>query len=208
MRLDEHQERVEQAQTRLNAGLRVLQRPDGTRLYSDDEHREREAALHREFRQTLTEAGRAADEVATAANAQLDEPRGDLVHALTPAELERANLMKAFIVDELAQLSPADVVQRVELELRTGDKVSRFLCHRFLRQAMASQDPTNRRVAVTYQTLIERLEAALLDPAKEAKRQAACEQARARQSEATALAAEVALAARLQDTYGQRPSIR
>ena len=125
MRLDEHRERVEQAQTRLNAGLRVLQRPDGTRLYSDDEHREREAALHREFRQTLIEAGRAADEVATAANAELDEPRGDLVHALTPVELERANLMKAFIVDELTQLSPADVVQRVEWEWRTGDKVRR-----------------------------------------------------------------------------------
>jgi len=96
MNLSEHRERVEQAQRRLAEGRKALLRPDGSRMYSDAEHVEREAALTAAHRQTLAKAGQAAQAVIHEADALLSRPDADPLSSLSASELERANALLPF----------------------------------------------------------------------------------------------------------------
>jgi len=213
MNLTEHREHVEQAQRRLAEGRAALLRKDGTRLYSDTEHAEREAALLAAYSQTLNEASQAAQAAIHEADALLSRPDADPLSSLSAGELERANALLLFTERDAELLSLQELAGRMELALE-GDKATRYVWYRVAdrlvrqwqngaRNGIAPTDTAGRRAVATVTSLHTRLLGSLVD--LEAHRRVE-EEARARQSEAVGVRGRAVVESYVQRTYGPRPA--
>lgn len=126
-RLGDLRVRAEAAVEAFEAGSRSLHRPDGSRLYSDGEHADRESALKRERDAVLAEVEeetRSAIEAAAARISNLENR--DPLELLSDGELDRANRLRAFALDEALTLGVEDLVGRLESVLAGGDRGAIF----------------------------------------------------------------------------------
>ncbi len=213
MNLTEHRERVEQAQRILAEGRKALLRPDGSRMYSDAEHVERDHALLATYNQTLAEASQAAQAAIHEADALLSRPDADPLSSLSASELERANALLLFTERDAELLSLQELAGRMELALE-GDKATRYVWWRAadrlvrqwkngVRNGIAPTDTAGRKAAATVTSLHTRLLGSLVD--LEAHRRAE-EEARARQSQAVGVMGRAVVESYVQRTYGPRPA--
>ena len=85
-------EKMDRAVERFEASKAELYREDGSKLYSDEEHEEREAALQREGKATMDAIEEEVDRrIAGAEGALLVAEDADPTGALSTSELESAN---------------------------------------------------------------------------------------------------------------------
>jgi hypothetical protein len=104
-----------------------LFRADGSQVYADAEHAERLAALRAERNRVLQEVEEAARIEIEAARAELTAlENGAPTALLTADELERANVRRGHIVDDVATLTQEELINRLEAVLHGGDRVSMF----------------------------------------------------------------------------------
>jgi hypothetical protein len=137
-----NQHRIEEAAQRRAEAEAQLYRDDGSKVYGDDEHRERLAAIkarHRaEFDQIDADVGR---RVAEAEEALLVAENADLASTLTTDELSRVSALSGFIADDVERLSPADLVKRCRAALAASDRPTLFaLAHHVARRGGEEED--------------------------------------------------------------------
>ena len=119
--------RAEKAVATYEAGIEKLHRPDGTRHYSEAEHKERESAL-RTARNTELDA------VESIAGREIDEAQqtidnlenGDPTMLLDTSELQAAGAKKAFVEDDVSTLGTKELETRLRAVLASGEKASIF----------------------------------------------------------------------------------
>ena len=105
-----------------------LYRGDGSRLYSDEEHAEREADINRRFRAAMD----ALDEeigskIAAAEESLLVAENADPTDSLTTEELASANARRPFVSDEVFTLPLEKLEARCRAVLAQGDRPAMFL---------------------------------------------------------------------------------
>ncbi len=159
----------------------------------------------------------ASDQIAEAEGVLSQGPENPLL-ALSAAELERANQLRAFVGEDAQTLPLRELVERVEGALRDGDKAVLFLYQRGVTarfEAMptdhyglreSTRDPHERRLLTTLETLRDRLNERLIDPVKQARREREQAEAREKRSEAVGLIGAVAATSILHERYGPRPA--
>jgi hypothetical protein len=119
--------RAETAIQAFERALLGLSRPDGSKVYADEEHERRLSALRAERNRVLSEVEQGAREEAEAALAEISRlEHRDPQELLSPDELERANLRRAFALDTAETLATTELVARLEAVLAGGDKGSIF----------------------------------------------------------------------------------
>ena len=119
--------RAEKAVADYEAGMEKLHRPDGTRRYSDAEHKERESALRSARNSEL-------DAVESIAQREIDEAQqiidtlenGDPTTLLDTSELQAAGAKKAFVEDDVDALAEKELEARLRAVLASEDKASIF----------------------------------------------------------------------------------
>ena len=114
--------RIEEAASRREQQEAQLYRPDGSKVFGDQEHAERMAAIRAEHARTFDRieaeieerAERAQGELAALENA--DPAAGLLTH-----EVQRASALSGFVADEVADLSLAALARRCRAAASSGD---------------------------------------------------------------------------------------
>jgi len=216
---------VEAAPDLYKAAMAALTRPDGSRVYAEREHRERQDAAWLAWRQTLQGAADAANEAAGDAASEIARVAGALVGSaalerLTTGEIQRAGALDPFLREDFDALSPVALAARVEEAVATGDRVAQLLYYRHGQRLLArlegersgplvvengrpippgsAMTGDERRLAAATDSLAARL----VGPA-DASRRASAE---ARLGEANDLAAMVTMAEYMFSTYAPRPT--
>jgi len=105
-----------------------LYRPDGTKFYSDQEHKEREARLRTERNKTARDVEQEVEQAMAEARQELEHLQNeDPSRLLNATELESANARRALVADDVTALSEGELVSRLESVLASGDRASQFL---------------------------------------------------------------------------------
>ena len=105
-----------------------LYRSDGSKLYSNEEHAEREADIRHRFRLVMDEIDEEADKrISEAEEALLVAENADPTDALTTEELATANARRPFVSDEVNALPLGNLTTRCKAILAVGDKPAAFL---------------------------------------------------------------------------------
>ncbi len=105
-----------------------LYRPDGTKFYSDQEHKEQEARLQTERNKTARAVEEEVEQVATEARQELVTLQNeDPSRLLSTEELQSASARREFVNDDVAALSETDLVSRLGSVLASGDRASMYL---------------------------------------------------------------------------------
>ncbi len=128
---------IQQATTRRDQQEAALLRPDGTKIYGEQEDKERRHAIRREFEATM---GRVeadiSERVAAAQEEILIHENADPASSLSTEELQRAAAMNAFVAGEVESLSVADLVRRCRTAAGSGDRAAMYaLAHHAGRRA-------------------------------------------------------------------------
>jgi hypothetical protein len=131
--------RIDKALERFRAGEAELHTDDGSRLFSDEEHDRRYQAL-------LAEFDRAKDRVVTDADKAIEEAERtlvlehrDLADNLTNEELTRANAKKAYVEDDVRNVTLETLVKRVKAAQASGDRPTQFLYARTLQNRIETE---------------------------------------------------------------------
>lgn len=173
--LTTHERTLDGALQRLQTGEAALLRPDGTRLWSDDEH-ERKAS---ELRDTFTASVATVEELATAeyASARQAEEMLEVVDpadTLTEAELGRANQRLAITESDWRDLPVDQLIANARAALASGDRARAYLQWRGCYRRLQAEQAAGRRVsAVELGTVYHDLTAAVADPKAGEKKAAA-----------------------------------
>lgn len=105
-----------------------LFRPDGTKLYSDDEYEEQEGTLRAERNSIARAVEQEVEEVAAEARQELVNLQNeDPSQLLNTTELESASARREFVNDDVMALSETDLVSRLGSVLASGDRASMYL---------------------------------------------------------------------------------
>src|SRR4051794_27097445 len=121
-------ERIDNAVERHEAAKAELFRPDGTKLYGDEEHAEREAALRRVFLGEMDSIeGDIAQRIASTEEELLALEHADPTDILTNEELSRANAKRAFVADDCFNLPLGQLEKRCRAALASGERTTMFL---------------------------------------------------------------------------------
>jgi hypothetical protein len=119
---------MEQAMEHQEARKSELYREDGARLFGDQEHEERVAAIKQEFAATMDAIESSVDEkIASAEESLLVMENSDPTDALTTSELEGANARRPFVSDEAFTLPLDKLVDRCRAVLAQGERPTMFL---------------------------------------------------------------------------------
>jgi hypothetical protein len=120
-----------------------LTRSDGSRVYGDAEHAEREQAIVEKARATFDAniARYAAKAEADAADIQkqvvlLDR---DPFDGLKPEEQQRASLRREFVKEDALTLPAHELAKQVQAALAGTDKAQLYLLHRYVAQRMEAR---------------------------------------------------------------------
>ena len=136
--------RAEKAVATYEAGMEKLHRPDGTRRYSETEHKERESALRSARNSELDAVGSIAQREIDEAQQIIDTlENGDPTTLLDTSELQAAGAKKAFVEDDVSTLTTKELEARLRAVLASEDKASIF-CYL---QAARSRDREKKDVA-------------------------------------------------------------
>ena len=152
--------RAERAQRTFEEGRAALYRPDGGQRFSDAEHAERLGALRSERNRILREVQQEAEAEITSAQEDLAAlENGDPTMLLTTEELERANARRALVLDDVADLTHEELVNRLKAVLYGGDPASMFVYlqagRRRVREMGASRVPPE--LSMVLEELAEKL---------------------------------------------------
>ena len=122
-RLKTLKSQAERAQATFEEAEKKLERPDGSKLFSDDVHEEELAELRSGRRRTLEPIQMEAARIRAEAETEAGRARHfDPMEVLTDEDLTRANARRAFAIDA-AQTLPVDSLKgRLEAVLAEGDK--------------------------------------------------------------------------------------
>jgi hypothetical protein len=121
-------DKIDAAVRRRDEARGNLYRPDGSKRYGEEEHREREAAVGEQFRAEMDALEEEADRSISAAEEDLLVlEHADPADALTTAELERANAKRAFVADDCRTLPLDALEKRCRAALAGGDRATMFL---------------------------------------------------------------------------------
>lgn len=126
-RLGDLQVHIENAQEKFEGEQANLFRTDGSRIFSEDEHKTRLGALTNERNAVLSRA----EEDVRSEMAALDEnadhvKNRDAAELLTAAELKNANERRAFATDSADTLGVPELIGRLRSVLASGDKGAAF----------------------------------------------------------------------------------
>src|SRR4051812_38235611 len=98
-------DRIDTVAERHEAAKAELFRPDGSKVYGDEEHKERETALKREFDAQIDNIEADIAQRITATEEELLKlEHADPTDILTNEELARANAKRAFVSDDCFNL--------------------------------------------------------------------------------------------------------
>jgi hypothetical protein len=119
---------IEAAAQAKEAATAALYRDDGSKVFGDEEHKERMTAIRREHAAAFDriesdisrKVGEAEQELLVAENA-------DLASTLTIEESQRVSALSGFVADDVARLPLAALEKRCRAALVGGDKASMFL---------------------------------------------------------------------------------
>ncbi len=119
---------IEEAASRRQQQEAQLYRHDGTKLYGDEEHKERMAAIRCEHAASFDrieaeisrKVGEAEQELLVAENA-------DLASTLTTEESQRVSALSGFVADDVERLPLDALERRCRAALVSGDRPSMFL---------------------------------------------------------------------------------
>lgn len=113
--------RMDATAERLEAEKAKLYRPDGSKLYADEEHEERLRSIEQEhttaFDAIEADVGRS---ISRAQEDLLKLEHSDPVDLLSNEELERANSKSPFVLNECLNLPPAALTKRLSAVLASG----------------------------------------------------------------------------------------
>jgi hypothetical protein len=119
---------MDQAMEHQEARKSELYREDGARLFGDEEHEERQAAIRQEFAATMDSIEAGLDEkMASAEKDLLIAENADPTDVLTSEELGSASARRPFVADEAFTLPLGKLVSRCRAVLAQGDRPSMFL---------------------------------------------------------------------------------
>lgn len=105
-----------------------LYRPDGTKFYSDAEHKEQEARLQTERLRTARAVEEEVERAMAETRQQLEHLQNeDPSQLLNATELESANARRALVADDVSALSEGELVSRLKSVLASGDRATQFL---------------------------------------------------------------------------------
>jgi len=157
---------------------RLYRSSDGQAVYGAAEMREREAALLEAFDREARRIAEEAQRTLTEAEQVLVQLTGsDPIDTLTEAERARANSLRAFVVEEAAELPLVQLVPRLRAALVTKDRAALTLWARYAgkrldvehRQPSAASSQDRAALA----TLVRELQGAVADPTAQTKREQA-----------------------------------
>jgi hypothetical protein len=127
-------EKIDRAAERHEEAARALYRPDGRKVFGEDEHEERERALRREFHADLDAVGPDIEKRIEAAEKEvLRLEHADPSAALDVSELEEANARRSFVSDEVFALDPDALADRARAVIASSDRAAMFLYAHHLR---------------------------------------------------------------------------
>ena len=118
-------QRIGRALEWFRAGKQDLYTESGQKLYSDEEHERRLETLLEDF-------DREKDSVVSEADRTIALEHRDLSDSLTTEELERANAKRAYVEDDVWNLTPEILIKRARAAQAAGDRPSMFLYARTL----------------------------------------------------------------------------
>jgi hypothetical protein len=119
---------IEQAASRRQQQEAQLYRADGTKLFGDEEHRERMSAIRREHAAAFDRIDADAErKVQEAEQALLVAENADLSSTLTTEESQRVSALSGFVADDVERLPQDALERRCRAALAGGDKASMFL---------------------------------------------------------------------------------
>jgi hypothetical protein len=167
--MSDEKARIDQAAAAFEEKRAGLYRPDGSKLFADAEHDEREAALRREFSAALDHIGPAIEKrIETAAEDAHQLEHRDPSGSLSSEELERANARRAFVADEVFGLSTDALAERMRAVAAAGDRPGMFLYTHHVR----AKTPGSEAEGLQLKELVSELESAL-DPDRAKRREQA-----------------------------------
>jgi len=124
--------RLERAGERFQAAKAKLTRPDGSRVYGDAEHAEREAALLADYDAVGAEVKATAEEATAAGRQELAKFDGaSPLDRLTAEEQQAASVRAAFIKEDCETQPLAQLAARARAVLASGDRVDAYLLGRY-----------------------------------------------------------------------------
>lgn len=141
--------RAENAQARYEEGEKTLFRSDGSKLYSEDEHRQQVRALEQERNGVLSDIEQQTHEMRMAVASEIERiENADPADMLTSEELEQANQKRAFALDAAESLGTEALKKRLESVLAGDDRGSIF-AYLMAGQRKAEDIRQQRRKALT-----------------------------------------------------------
>lgn len=166
-------ERIDRAAEHHEEERVKLYRPDGTSVYGEEEHAEREETLQREFRAALDAIGPDIERrIAASEQEVLKLEHSDPSSALTTEELEGANARRAFVADEVFGLSAEALMERMRAVMASGDRPAMFLYAHHARAKISDPVFGDDAQALELKELVGELDHAL-DPGRTRKTEAA-----------------------------------
>lgn len=154
--------RLDNALVELQAGKQKLLDANGARIFSDDQHQQREAALMAAFDREVAYAEGIAQEVRQVAEAELARLDGaGLLDGLSADEMQRAATLRSFVKEDVQELPTYDLAARLNAVAAGSDKVEKRLYARYVARRL-EEDGTARRDR-SVQAAVEALRAALPD---------------------------------------------
>lgn len=136
--MNAEQYQIEQATSKREAEEAALYRPDGSRVFGEQEDQERRSAIRREFETEMDKIQGGIEERIKRVQGELAAlENADPASNLRPDEVQRAAAMSVFVSDEVEGLSLADLARRVRAAVTSGDQAASYA---LLRHAARRQD--------------------------------------------------------------------
>lgn len=142
-RLKTLKSQAERAQGTFEEAEKKLYRPDGSKLYSEDVHKEEVGKLRSERKGTIEPIEHEVFEIRRGAEADRERARHfDPMDALTGEELARANSRRAFSADAAETLPVKDLEGRLDAAIANGDRGALYALYVGAQKRKASNAPT------------------------------------------------------------------
>jgi hypothetical protein len=135
---------IDEAAQRRQQQEAELYRADGSKVYGEQEHRERMAAIRAEHAAAFDRIDAdVARKVQEAEEELLVAENADPADALTTPELERANAKSAFVADDVERLPLDALEKRCRAALAGGDRPTMFLLAHHASRRVGEPDATS-----------------------------------------------------------------
>jgi hypothetical protein len=176
--MNAEQYQIDQATSRRDAARSQLYRGDGSPVFGEREHKERERAIEREYEAALDKIdAEVAAKAAEAQEALLVAETPDASTTLSTGEIERAAALRQFLAEETRGMSNTALAHRSRAAIAAGDRPTMFLLHHLATQR-SNENPDSdlgfelRDVAHQLRTSLDPEAEARLEVAKQAVQEA------------------------------------